>query len=225
MGPECHRFHPQKNTFLPMLCSKPSIKDVGLPLPIRCVNRRSPSPSPVSSSGDDPLSPRISCIGQVKRNNRVIGFPTRSLLTHTTLITTSKHNKNDNNSHVVKYSKLKKFFSSKNLVAAATTAVINPSVVSVSVACDGGRGRGRRRGQVISGGNGLCRSEAKSENCVSEIDIMAMDPPLPVIKRPAGGQQGESESLWKRRSGGAALRGLQLQQIHHPKHHLQPTTV
>ncbi|KAF4403491.1 hypothetical protein G4B88_008137 [Cannabis sativa] len=219
MDPECHRFHPHKNTiFLPMLCSKPSIKDVALPHPIRCLNRRSPSPA--SSSGDDPLSPRISCIGQVKRNNKIIGFPTRSLLTHpTTLI-----RQNDTKTHLLKYSKLKKFFSSKNLTAATATAtVINPSVAS-----DRGRGRPlcRRRGQVINGGNGLCRSEAKSENnCVSEIDIMAIDPPLPVVKRLAGDQEGDSESLWKRRSGGAALRGLQLQQIHHPKHHLQPTTV
>ncbi|PON67765.1 myotubularin-like protein [Trema orientale] len=224
MGPECHRFHNQRNTFLPMLCSRPSIKDVGLP--IRCVNRRSPSPA--SSSGDDPVSPRISCIGQVKRNNRIVGFPTshhnhhRSLLTHTTLIAASKlHTKNDNSSHVVvKYSKLKKLFSSKNLTAAAAT---NPSAVAVSGAGEGGRGRRRRK--VVSGGNGSCGGESKSENCVSEIDIGDMDPPLPVIKRPAGGQEGESESLWKRRSGGVALRGLQLQQIQHPRHHLQPTTV
>ena len=221
MGPECRRLHHQRNTlFLPMLCSRPSIKDVGLP--IRYVNR--PSPSPASSSGDDPLSPRISCIGQVKRNNRIIGFPTahhdRSPLTNTTLITTTKHKKNDNNSHVVKHSKLKKFFSSKNLTAAAVT---NPSTVAVSGAGEGGRGRRRR--QVVNGGNGSCGIESKSENCVSEIDIVNMDPPLPVIKKPARGQEGESESLWKRRSGGVAIRGLQLQQIHHPRHHLQPTTV
>ena len=49
--------------------------------------------------------------------------------------------------------------------------------------------------------------------CISIVD---MDPPLPVIKEQK--PQGEdADSLWKRRSGGVALKTLQLQQIHHPR--------
>ena len=49
---------------------------------------------------------------------------------------------------------------------------------------------------------------------VSDIDIMDMDPPLPVIKQSVEGQGGKSKSLWKRRFGGVALRILQLQPTH-----------
>lgn len=220
MGPEFNRFHHhqvhQRNAiFLPMLCSRLAIKDVhGLP---RCVDRS-------SSSSSDPLSPRISCIGQVKRKNRVVGFPNphRSLNTLIKNTTNNNNTKTDNhNIHIVKYSKLKKFFSSKNLTPNTNTPVA---------------GNGRRRVPAPANGangNGCCgcssRGVCNSEKCV--VSVVDLDPPLPVVKRPIQAQEGmELESLWKRRSGGVALKGLQLQQIHHPRHHHydhldQPTTV
>ncbi|KAJ6335608.1 hypothetical protein OIU78_012264 [Salix suchowensis] len=62
----------QKSTFLPMLCSRPAIKDVTVP---KWDDR------PMSISSADPLSPKIGCMGQVKRNNKIVGFPTPNKLT------------------------------------------------------------------------------------------------------------------------------------------------
>ncbi|KAE8653882.1 hypothetical protein F3Y22_tig00117056pilonHSYRG00416 [Hibiscus syriacus] len=85
-----------KLTFLPIFCSRPSVKDVSLPK---------------WQDKSEHLSPKISCIGQVKRSNRVVGCPT----SHKFNITT----KNDNG---IKYFKLKKLFSGKNLTGSPATA-------------------------------------------------------------------------------------------------------
>ncbi|KAL4280951.1 hypothetical protein GQ457_03G032860 [Hibiscus cannabinus] len=80
--------------FLPMLCSKTSIdKDVVVRLP-RWEHK----------SSDDPLSPKISCMGQVKRNNRIVGFPALDLAAKINSCNTNKSNN-------IKYFKLKKLFS------------------------------------------------------------------------------------------------------------------
>ncbi|XP_042983144.1 uncharacterized protein LOC122312568 [Carya illinoinensis] len=161
------------------------------------------------SVSDDTLSPKIGCLGQVRRNNRVSGFPTSHKLTLTT-----NHNAKSNNNNVdlsVKYSKLKKLFSNKNLdMMAATTTVTN---VATTASC------GRRRQVTMNSARGL-KTNRGGEKCVP-ISIEDLDPPLPVIKKE---QKPEVENLWKRRSGGVALKTLQLQKIHHPKHYLQPTT-
>lgn len=173
-----------RGTFLPMLCSRPSIKEVQVP-------------NNVSSFSSDSVSPRISCMGQVKRNNKVAGFPI-----------TSQTNNTSNN---IKYSKLKKLFSSKNLTVATPTKTATSTVTSC-------RSR-NRRSQV---------SNVKQDHCVTTtINLVDLDPPLPVIKRvQKSPQQGEEGSLWKRRSGGIALEGLQLKQlVHHPRHQTQSTTV
>ncbi|KAE8729372.1 Histone acetyltransferase of the MYST family 1 isoform 1 [Hibiscus syriacus] len=94
MGNGYHQHINHKGRVLPLLCSKPSIKDVVLP---KWQIQRS------ASFSEDPLSPKISCMGQVKRNNKIIGFPV-------------SHNKNTCNSSV-KYFRLKKLFSGKNLTA------------------------------------------------------------------------------------------------------------
>ncbi|KAF3445732.1 hypothetical protein FNV43_RR10909 [Rhamnella rubrinervis] len=214
MGQECNRFHHHalhihhRNTFLPMLCSRPSIKDVRLP------NFESRS----SSFSDDPVSPRIGCMGQVKRNNKIVGYPTPHRLTLpslTTKNTTTNHNNNN-----VKYSKLKRLFSGKNLTSGSSVNSNTTAATSTSAGC------GNRRRVVMNGANGSSRNEYNSENCVAVIDVVDLDPPLPVIKKvQKAAQEKEMDSLWKRRSGGVALKGLQLQQIHHPQHHLQPVTV
>jgi hypothetical protein len=200
MGNEYNRFNQQnlhlypRATFLPMFCSRTSIKDVVLP---RWEDR------PASFSGD-PLSPRIGCMGQVKRNNKVVGFPTK----HNTNNNNNSSSNNYNNHNTVKYSKLKKLFSSRNLA----------TPTSATAGC-----RSRRQVNVNIAGEPK-RDRHGSDSCVS-VSIVDMDPPLPVIKRVQKPETGEGENLWKRRSGGVALKTLQLQQIHHPKHHLQPTTV
>ncbi|KAJ9166599.1 hypothetical protein P3X46_021325 [Hevea brasiliensis] len=184
-----------KSTFLPMLCSRTSIKDVALPK----LEDRS------MSFSSDPLSPKIGCMGQVKRhNNKIVGFPTSNKITIT---------RSDTSTPVVKYSKLKRIFSAKNSFT-ATTATSVPNTTS---SC-------RRRGVILNGVRGPKIDHSK-ENSVY-IRIEDMDPPLPVIKKvhkPAA--DGEVDTLWKRRSGGAALKNLQLQQIQLNRHNLAPTTV
>ncbi|CAK8566291.1 unnamed protein product [Lathyrus sativus] len=203
-----HQFynHHQKNTFLPMLCSKPSIKEVNLP---RCrINQ--------PSSCNDPLSPRIGCMGQVKRNNKIAGFPSSQykLL--------SFNNKTISSSiisfsPVVKYSKLKKLFSGKNLIG-------TPSITSTTTITK----------QRVIGNNSKIQKCVRNENVVVGIKIDEMDPPLPVIKRVNKIDEGtkSDNSLWKRRSGssGVPLRSLQVQQIQQiqlqtPKICIQTTTV
>ncbi|WVZ18391.1 hypothetical protein V8G54_005713 [Vigna mungo] len=81
-----------------MLCSRPTIKDVTMP------RFRDPS----APSANDPLSPRISCMGQVKRNNKIAGIPPSHRL--------SFQNKTNTSSPSLKYSKLRRLFSGKNFI-------------------------------------------------------------------------------------------------------------
>ncbi|KAF1871719.1 hypothetical protein Lal_00020513 [Lupinus albus] len=185
-----------RSTFLPLLCSRSPIKDVSLP-------RWRGSES---SSFDDPLSPRISCMGQVKRNNKIagIGFSNSHRLSLTSKSTTST---SSSTSPIVKYSNnLKKLFSSKNLKSTTTPTPTTTIAVSTISSC------GSRKQRVP-------KIHSRGENIVS-ISIENMDPPLPVIKKV---NKLEEESIWQRRSGGHGIKSLQLQQIHHPRICLYPT--
>lgn len=176
----------EKTTFLPMLCSKPSIKDV-----LTHTHPKSEDHS-VSISSEDPLSPKIGCMGQVKRNNKIIGFPSSS--NHCKLALTAKSSTN------VKYLKLRRLFSAKNLTttASCTRKEVNRNS---KVVCEGKQSR--------------------------SVNIYEMDPPLPVVKKVVKTEDnGEETSLWKRRSGGSSgLKSLELQQIQVPRHRLEINTV
>ncbi|WJX32611.1 hypothetical protein P8452_20914 [Trifolium repens] len=203
-----HQFynHQHKNTFLPMLCSKPSIKEVNLP--------RSRINTP---SCNDPLSPRIGCMGQVKRNNKIAGFPSSQykLL--------SFNNKSSSIiSPVVKYSKLKKLFSGKNLIntPSITTCTSKQKVVV----------GGNNNSNIVNVPKNIQRC-VRNENVTICIKIDEMDPPLPVIKRVNKLEEGNKSdnSLWKRRSGSRAppLKSLQVEeiQVQNSMICIQPTTV
>ncbi|OMO84877.1 hypothetical protein COLO4_21819 [Corchorus olitorius] len=204
-----------KATFLPMLCSKPSIKDVTLP---KWKDRS-------ASFSDDPLSPKISCMGQVKRNNRIVGFP--SAASHKLALTT-KNNNGCSNHTSIKYSKLKKLFSGKNLIgspAAATATAPSTTTANTTISY-------RRKEAVLVNGKTNRASKnsdnGKENNSTSNsINIETMDPPLPVIKRvpKQGSEKGDhGDTLWQRRSRGVSLKSLQLQQIQLERHQ-EPTTV
>ncbi|KAM7256473.1 hypothetical protein ACFE04_012214 [Oxalis oulophora] len=176
-------------TFLPMLCSRPSIKDVTVPKSLSS-----------SSFSDDPLSPKIGCMGQVKRvhNNKIIGFSPSSSSSSSshhqnlTTITTSVHHN----------SKQKRLFS-------------NTTSSSSSSRSRQGRIRGRQR------------SGRENEASVP-VNIADMDPPLPVVKkvnRPSVDGEDNNNNLYKRRSGGITLTSLQLQHVHTSKCPLQAKTV
>ncbi|XP_014500703.1 uncharacterized protein LOC106761650 [Vigna radiata var. radiata] len=201
MGNENHQFYYQKSTFLPMLCSRPTIKDVTMP------RFRDPS----ATSANDPLSPRISCMGQVKRNNKIAGIPPSHRL--------SFPNKTNTSSPSLKYSKLRRLFSGKNFIITTpkttTAAAAPPTSRSTQHLSDVPRNQNFLKTQ-------------NNNNVVCMISIQDMDPPLPVVKRVPKFEDGKQlDSLWKRRSGTArpALKSLQLQHIHHPRISHQPPTV
>ncbi|BAT78575.1 hypothetical protein LR48_Vigan04g183800 [Vigna angularis] len=198
-----HQFYYQKSTFLPMLCSRPTIKDVTMP------RFRDPS----APSANDPLSPRISCMGQVKRNNKIAGIPPSHRLYFS--------NKTNTSSPSLKYSKLRRLFSGKNFI------VTTPKTTTAAAAAAIPSCRSRQQLSDKPRNQKFLRSE-NNNNVVCMMSIEDMDPPLPVVKRVPKLEEGkELDSLWKRRSGTArpALKSLQLQQIHHPRIFHQPPTV
>ncbi|XP_050213506.1 uncharacterized protein LOC126664922 [Mercurialis annua] len=188
------QFQHSKATFLPMLCSRPSIKDVIRP---RIKDR-------TVDFSSEPLSPKIGCMGQVKRHNKVVGFPSNN----NKIIFNSISNINV---PVVKYSKLKRFFSVKN---------INPNCTTTSSTSRG----------VMVLNNGETRRPkfgVSEENIGSDcmIRIEEMDPPLPVVIKKCREEEEVDNTIWKRRSRGLELKNLQLQRIQLNTHNLAPTTV
>ncbi|KFK21890.1 hypothetical protein AALP_AAs60089U000500 [Arabis alpina] len=172
-----------------MLCSRPSIKNVTLP----SKSHQEDQSSSLQQKAD-PLSPKISCIGQVKRSNKIAGFPTTS--TSTSIIPATHH----------RYFKLKRLFSGKNLsfsAPATTTSTNNRSI----------RGRTRK--------------EEFDNKRIAVIDVAALDPPLPVVKKKHDGAAGDKavENLWKRRSGGGGCQLRSLQIHTNGAHHLKVATV
>ncbi|KAL6522218.1 hypothetical protein OROMI_032095 [Orobanche minor] len=179
-----HHFH-QKTIFMPMFC-RLSIKEITLN------NHRK---NPISAA-DDPSSPKVSCMGQVKQNNRVIGA-----------------------THHHRYSKLRRLFSSKIPLPPTT-------VSSTSALAGGGNSGSKsfRSGSDVSERD-LRRLKLKSDDddrcgqrqdCVKVVvNIGELDPPLPVVKKVASPVAGCDEvNLWRRRFNGAAtLKGLQIGQI------------
>ncbi|GAB4861394.1 hypothetical protein Ancab_036577 [Ancistrocladus abbreviatus] len=199
----------QRSMFLPMmLCSRSSIQDVKLS------HQRS------ASLSDDPLSPRVGCAGQiVKRNNKVIGFPTP----HKLNFSASSRNVDNNNSDKnisLKYYKLKRFFSSKSLINSQTTATISAysaSTKTSKAAADPYRNCCRARRIVLEDAVEIRSKFDCGDSCGSNlINVADLDPPLPVIRK-VGRQEndagGEKDSLWTRRSGGVALQNLQVKSI------------
>ncbi|KAL0323370.1 UNVERIFIED_CONTAM: hypothetical protein Sangu_1956300 [Sesamum angustifolium] len=64
------------------------------------------------------------------------------------------------------------------------------------------------------------------QDCVKLVNVRELDPPLPVVKRAAAsGVDRDEMNLWKRRSNGAALKSLQIEQIHLRNSSSQPPTV
>ncbi|XLR40270.1 hypothetical protein S83_024930 [Arachis hypogaea] len=229
-GGENHRYHHHKkmnmnsydqerNTFLPMLCSRPSIKDVSLP---RWKNNPPSSSSSSSSSSNEPLSPRIGCMGQVKRNNKIAGFPTSSSISHRLITTTTTSSSSSSPSPVfIKYTKLKSIFiTPKHFLNTPTrTRTTTPTVIKHHQ-----RVVGKSSGHEVNSESEKKKNLGCSSSSYSIVSIDEMDPPLPVqIKKEKEKVGEDKDSLWKRRKSGS-LQSLQLQQ-HHPIIPLHPTTL
>ncbi|KAK9758210.1 hypothetical protein RND81_01G215600 [Saponaria officinalis] len=209
----------QKNfTFLPMLCSSTSTKQLKL------THRRCSSSSSSSTTvTDDPSSPKVGCMGQVKRNNKVVNFP--NIISFTSSSSSSSNSSSNSNcstrhrvikchesnaytsNSIIRYYKLIRFFSTKS-----PTSVISAT-------------SGAQKGKIRR--KNVCRSKVdenvnscnnKKENDKGNlVNLLDMDPPLPVMKKivkKQGNDDGEdTSSLWKRRSGGAPLKSLRVQVI------------
>lgn len=137
---------------------------------------------------NDPSSPKVSCMGQIKRNNN-------NKINSTTTTTPGK----------LKYAHLKKMFSGRNLLVTTTTNTTtyckgNKCIKKIDTSV-GTRPKFRNHGH----GSGAA---------VVPLDLAELDPPLPVVKPPCG-RRGEA-SLWKRRGGVAPLESLQIKNIHLP---------
>ncbi|KAF5739692.1 hypothetical protein HS088_TW12G00902 [Tripterygium wilfordii] len=189
-----HQTLHHKTTFLPTLCSRPSIKDVAI---IPRWEERS------SSSSNDPLSPKIGCMGQIKRNEKFnLGFHTSRKF----VVSDKTINNHNNNNSPAKYFKLKKILSGKNYSVNTSTTTATSTINNDRIC--------RRRGGSFDCGSRPRIVDGKENS--GFVNIVEMDPPLPVIRKmkPTAGGGGEAaESLWKRRSGGVALQSLRLQEI------------
>ncbi|KAL3634739.1 hypothetical protein CASFOL_021793 [Castilleja foliolosa] len=187
-----HRHFHRKTIFLPMFC-RLSIKDIITLNHGHCKN-------PISAVSE-PSSPKVSCMGQVNRNNRVTGFPSGA---GSASISGATHHH--------RYSKLKRLFSGGKTLLPPTTAS-GGGVASISAG-----GGSRIRSRSFRYGGDVRKTKSKNENeqdCVRVVNIGEIDPPLPVVKRVAPpGVGGDEVNLWRRRfNGAAALKGLQIEQV------------
>lgn len=169
-------------SFLPLLC-RISTKDVAEISPCNKKN--------------DPSSPKVSCMGQIKRHNH-------NNKINPTCTTTGK----------VKYTQLKKLFSGRNLLITTNASASTITCTRNSTYCKGNKKLTDKRK-----GGGEYHRRTRSDNCgvVVPLNLAELDPPLPVVKltcRRRGDEEGES--LWKRRGGGTPLGGLQIQHFQLP---------
>ncbi|EYU22899.1 hypothetical protein ABFS82_03G105500 [Erythranthe guttata] len=202
----------QKRIYMPMFC-RLSVKDVKLNDHYR---------DPISSG--EPSSPKVTCIGQVKRNNRVTGYPSAAAAA---AAATVNHHHHHNNKPMIKLNKL--FSASKTQLLPSTAAA------KTSTSSSGGGGGGRSGSRSCRIGREMRvinsrRRRVKTTDCDRDrdcvvaaevVDIGGMDPPLPVVKRVPPPEV----NIWKRRFNGV---GLQIEQIHLPnnnKFEPPPTTV
>ncbi|XP_042485426.1 uncharacterized protein LOC122065639 [Macadamia integrifolia] len=180
-----------------MLCLKPPTKDDCLS---KWDNSVVPFPN-LDNNGDEPKSPRVGCMGQIKRDRRVIGFPIHNRC----------NNRRSTNSDK-KYFKLNKVFSGKNL-----NSFLGMNLSST-------RNSNYSKKEMIKGAS---RIKSYDEMDYVSISVVDLDPPLPVIKPGPriSTDGGDAVCLWKRRCGGdQTLKALQLQQ-RNPSSVLGPTTL
>ncbi|KAK4802210.1 hypothetical protein SAY86_000413 [Trapa natans] len=206
MGGGCLKDHGRRfddlnrSTFLPMLCARSSMKNVVTPSGSRLLGL----------DEVDLLSPKIGCMGQVKkRSGRVVGLPTpRMMITgNCNAVGAIKGASNCRNivmmscsSNANKYSKMIKLLSGKSL-----TGIVNSSSLSSTIATTV-RTMRRSVSRNCSYGTGMVN------NLRGAVNIAEMDPPLPVVKKVRKPEEDEGESLWQRRFRGAAqLRSLEIQ--------------
>ncbi|KAI3767554.1 hypothetical protein L2E82_17761 [Cichorium intybus] len=180
-------------TFFPKLC-RLSINDVTKPTRLADLSSSSSS----ISSSPDPSSPKISCIGQIKKRSNTT---TTHYQPTTSRITTSKSATNLN------YTKLRRLFSGKNL--------ISPPMESAKISNHNGKCISDRNRRCNGGITTRNSKKKKKKHMISigdpDVVVEELDPPLPVVKFQPRDQQ-VNVSLGKRR--GIELKVLQIQPFH-----------
>lgn len=184
--------HLQKPIFLPIIC-RSSIKDVEL---------KSHHRSRIQTL-DVPFSPRVSCIGQVKRDNRITVLPANVAAP----VPTANHHKQ----------KLKKPRSSGTLLLSTT----NGGRGEISRSC-----RTSKEDMLVHNSRRINLTNSTGyQDRVKVVNIGELDPPLPVVKRvaPPPGTGRDEVNLWRRRClRGAELKSLQIKQKPLPINNFEP---
>ncbi|KAL4559656.1 hypothetical protein LXL04_031799 [Taraxacum kok-saghyz] len=186
-----------RSFFMPMFC-RVSINDTVKPVKL-----------PETSSAD-PSSPKLSCIGQIKKRST----------------TTSNSNSNSNSNRFLackisastnaksavhssfSYSKLHRLFSGRNLISPAidTASISNCSsncITNRSKSCNG-------RGRIPNSAKRFHKASSDDPVLMRVVVAEELDPPLPVVKCSRRDQEG-NVNLWKRR--GIEMKTLQIQPI------------
>ncbi|CAI9265322.1 unnamed protein product [Lactuca saligna] len=181
-----------RNTFFPMLC-RLSINDVAKPTRLADLTSSS---STSTSCSPDPTSPKISCIGRIKKRSNSNSTSTSTANHHISAsrISTATPGKSATN---LNYNKLRKLFSGKNLISPPT------DTATISNHC----------GIRSCNGNGGVKKPSKQKKYMisigdPEVAVEELDPPLPVVKCRPRDQQ-VNVNLGKRR--GIELKILQIQ--------------
>lgn len=160
-------------TFLPFLCRLSTKDAVKISEPAPCSKKK------------DPSSPKVGCMGQIKRHNN-------NKINSTITPTSGK----------LKYTQLRKMFSGRNLLITTTS--------NTSAYC-----KGNNNNKKIDTTSVRTRTKFHNHsqgNCavVVPLNLAELDPPLPVVKTRYDLGRGEKESLWKRRGGVAPIQPIQL---------------
>ncbi|KAI3763071.1 hypothetical protein L1987_53521 [Smallanthus sonchifolius] len=167
-----------KTFFMPMLC-RPSLNDVVKP----------PKFNNSISSSTDPSSPKLTCIGQIKKKSTT---------------TSNQFLVAKSSAHSNRYTKLQRLFSGKNLISPAidTGSINNAFVAKRSKSCNG-----RARVPISKK---KCYISSDDQDVMRVVVDEELDPPLPVVKCNRRDQKSDV-NLWKRR--GIEMKTLQIQPI------------
>ncbi|XP_043714986.1 probable WRKY transcription factor protein 1 [Telopea speciosissima] len=196
------------------MCLRPPRKEDCLP---KWDNSVVPFPNHDNKKDDEPTSPRVGCMGQIKRDRKLVsGFPINHHRFNNNNNNNNSSSSSNNNSDNKKYFKLNKVFSGKNL----------NSFLSINLSSSSSSARSsnfsKKQMMMIKGVNRI-KSSYDEMDYVS-FSVVDLDPPLPVIK-PTTTTTMCAVNLWKRRCGGdQTLKSLQLQQIN-PSSVLGPNTL
>ncbi|GKD30887.1 hypothetical protein Tco_1241665 [Tanacetum coccineum] len=177
-----------KSFFMPILCRFSSNDVVVKPCKVP------------GSSSTDPSSPKLSCIGQIKKRS-----------TNTSNDNNNNYRAKSSSVHSESYIKLHKLFSSKNLITPAidTISINNSTSKRVmhrrSKSCNS-----RGRTTPIESKKYYTSSTRDDHDIMRAVVAKELDPPLPVVKC-SRRDQDLNVNLWKRR--GFEMKSLQIQPI------------